>query len=144
MSCPPTKVEEERGIAVSVMTDVPVGNANRAEMHRLTRRQRQIIGMIARGMPDKEIAATLGIARTTAEKHVSKLLTRLQVPNRAAAVFKAYVGEHDEDRFAASPSALDADDPHLPRASDRLEAGARAELLDDALYVRADRRIADR
>lgn len=82
---------------MSLLTDEPVASATTSEMRRLTRRQRQIIGMIARGMPDKEIAATLGIARTTAEKHVSNVLSRLQVPNRAAAVFKAYVGEPDED-----------------------------------------------
>ena len=81
---------------MTLMADEPVRTTTTG-MLRLTPRQRQIIGLIARGMADKEIAITLGIARTTAEKHVSKLLSRLEVPNRAAAVFKAYVGEPDEE-----------------------------------------------
>jgi DNA-binding NarL/FixJ family response regulator len=82
---------------MSLMTDLPVRNTSTTGMLRLTPRQRQIIELIARGMADKEIAATLGIATTTAEKHVAKLLDRLEVPNRAAAVFRAYVGEPDEE-----------------------------------------------
>lgn len=52
----------------------------------LTPRQRQIVSLIARGATDKEIAAGLGIATATAQKHVTNILERLQVPNRAAAV----------------------------------------------------------
>jgi DNA-binding NarL/FixJ family response regulator len=52
----------------------------------LTPRQRQIVALIARGATDKEIAAVLGIATATAQKHVTNILERLQVPNRAAAV----------------------------------------------------------
>jgi len=53
---------------------------------RLTPRQQEIVSHIARGASDKEIAAALGIATATAQKHVSNLLTRLGAPNRAAAV----------------------------------------------------------
>ena len=52
----------------------------------LTPRQRQIIALIARGATDKEIAGALGIATATAQKHVTNILERLHVPNRAAAV----------------------------------------------------------
>ena len=52
----------------------------------LTRRQQEIIKLIARGATDKEIAAILGIAQATAQKHVTNILQRLHVPNRAAAV----------------------------------------------------------
>jgi DNA-binding NarL/FixJ family response regulator len=52
----------------------------------LTPRQHEIVVLIARGATDKEIAATLGIATATAQKHVTNILQRLQVPNRAAAV----------------------------------------------------------
>jgi DNA-binding NarL/FixJ family response regulator len=53
---------------------------------RLTARQREIVGLIARGATDKEIGAALGIRTATAQKHVANLLRRLGVPNRAAAV----------------------------------------------------------
>jgi DNA-binding NarL/FixJ family response regulator len=52
----------------------------------LTPRQRQIVALIARGATDKEIASVLGIATATAQKHVTNILERLHVPNRAAAV----------------------------------------------------------
>jgi DNA-binding NarL/FixJ family response regulator len=52
----------------------------------LTPRQRQIVALIARGGTDKEIASALGIATATAQKHVTNILERLNVPNRAAAV----------------------------------------------------------
>lgn len=52
----------------------------------LTRRQREILALIAEGATDKEIAAKLRIAPATAQKHVTNILRRLEVPNRAAAV----------------------------------------------------------
>jgi DNA-binding NarL/FixJ family response regulator len=51
----------------------------------LTQRQREVAQLIAIGAADKEIASALGIATTTAQKHVTHLLKRLDVPNRAAA-----------------------------------------------------------
>jgi len=51
----------------------------------LTGRQREIVQLIAAGWTDKEIAGRLGIATATAQKHVTNILARLQVPNRAAA-----------------------------------------------------------
>jgi DNA-binding NarL/FixJ family response regulator len=52
----------------------------------LTPRQREIVALIARGASDREIGGRLGIATSTAQKHVQGLLRRLDVPNRAAAV----------------------------------------------------------
>jgi DNA-binding NarL/FixJ family response regulator len=52
----------------------------------LTPRQRQIVGLIARGASDREIGRMLGITTSTTQKHVQALLRRLEVPNRAAAV----------------------------------------------------------
>jgi DNA-binding NarL/FixJ family response regulator len=51
----------------------------------LTPRQREVVALIAQGAADKEIAAKLGITTPTAQKHVTNLLKRLNVPNRAAA-----------------------------------------------------------
>jgi len=59
---------------------------------KLTRRQRQILALIARGASDKEIGGVLGISTATAQKHVTNLLRRLGAPNRAAAV--AMTGGH--------------------------------------------------
>lgn len=51
----------------------------------LTGRQREVLTLIAKGAADKEVARTLGITTATAQKHVTNLLKRLNVPNRAAA-----------------------------------------------------------
>ena len=59
---------------------------------KLTRRQRQILALVARGASDKEIGGVLGISTATAQKHVTNLLRRLGAPNRAAAV--AMTGGH--------------------------------------------------
>jgi len=52
----------------------------------LTPRQREVVALIATGASDKEIGNALGITTATAQKHVTRLLKRLDVPNRAAAV----------------------------------------------------------
>jgi DNA-binding NarL/FixJ family response regulator len=56
---------------------------------RLTRRQREVVALIARGAADKEIAHDLGISTATAQKHVTNVLRKLGVPNRAAAAAAA-------------------------------------------------------
>lgn len=60
--------------------------AGAGRIEALTPRQRQIVRLIAQGASDKEIGRALGIATTTAQKHVTNILERLGVPNRAAAV----------------------------------------------------------
>ena len=53
---------------------------------RLTARQHEIVALIAQGATDKQIAHELGIKPTTAQKHVGRLLRRLDVSSRAAAI----------------------------------------------------------
>ena len=57
---------------------------------KLTRRQREVLSLIAQGASDKEIGARLGIKPATAQKHAASLVKRLGVPNRAAAAAIAY------------------------------------------------------
>jgi DNA-binding NarL/FixJ family response regulator len=49
----------------------------------LTRRQREVAGLVAQGMTDREIAARLVISPRTAESHVEQILTRLGFRSRA-------------------------------------------------------------
>lgn len=60
-------------------------------MPALTKRQREVLALIARGAGDKEIGARLGISPATVQKHAAGLVKRLGVPNRAAAA-SAYGG----------------------------------------------------
>jgi predicted ATPase/DNA-binding NarL/FixJ family response regulator len=49
----------------------------------LTRRERQVADLLARGMSNREIAAALVISRRTAEAHVQRILIKLGFTNRA-------------------------------------------------------------
>jgi DNA-binding NarL/FixJ family response regulator len=57
-----------------------------AALWRLTRRQREVLGQLARGLSNKEIATSLGCAVSTVELHVSQLFRRSGVQGRAALV----------------------------------------------------------
>lgn len=60
--------------------------ADRAKLPPLTPREVEIIGLIAQGMRNKEIAATLGISTETVQVHVKNVLGKLNVNDRTGAV----------------------------------------------------------
>jgi DNA-binding NarL/FixJ family response regulator len=49
----------------------------------LTSREREVAGLIAQGLSNKEIAATMVISQRTAESHVEHILAELGVNSRA-------------------------------------------------------------
>ena len=55
----------------------------------LTRRELEILTWIAEGLSNKEIAAKLVISTFTVKNHVHRILTKLQVDDRVAAVRRA-------------------------------------------------------
>src|SRR2546423_7152198 len=52
----------------------------------ITARQREVLGLIAIGLTNKEMAHSLGISERGAAAHVSRLLARYRVPNRAGLI----------------------------------------------------------
>jgi len=52
----------------------------------LTAREREVIRLVARGLSNKQIASQLGVSEHTVHRHVGNILTRLELPSRAAAV----------------------------------------------------------
>lgn len=65
----------------------------------LTPRQRQVAAMVADGMTNRAIAATLGIGVTTVEKHISHILRQWNVSSRAGITAVALSSpEHSDDR----------------------------------------------
>ncbi|MBC8735925.1 LuxR family transcriptional regulator [Paraburkholderia sp. UCT31] len=55
----------------------------------LSARERNIVGLIAEGQSNKEIARTLGIAPETVKSHVKSIFVKLSVDKRAQAVARA-------------------------------------------------------
>ncbi|MEU0569480.1 LuxR C-terminal-related transcriptional regulator [Nonomuraea sp. NPDC005983] len=75
------------------------GPAARKEAAPLTRREMEIAGLVAQGLTNKEIAASLVIAQRTAEGHIEHILNKLGFNSRAQ--IAVWVGEQaravDED-----------------------------------------------
>lgn len=55
----------------------------------ITPREREILSLITRGNANKEIAANLGISEDTVKQHVSRILVKLKVNDRAQATAEA-------------------------------------------------------
>jgi DNA-binding NarL/FixJ family response regulator len=55
----------------------------------LTDRERELLGLIAQGYNNSEIAAELVISPKTVSNHITNILSKLQVADRAEAIIKA-------------------------------------------------------
>jgi LuxR family maltose regulon positive regulatory protein len=69
--------------------DATVPDRTGTEAAGLTRRELEILRLVAQGMSDKEAAAGLGLSEHTIHRHISNILTKLDVPSRTAAVAQA-------------------------------------------------------
>jgi NarL family two-component system response regulator LiaR len=65
---------------------VQPGSAEAALGKDLTRREREVLALLAKGMSNPEIAESLCISRATVKVQVSSILSKLAVSNRAEAI----------------------------------------------------------
>ncbi|MCI0634008.1 MAG: response regulator transcription factor [Actinobacteria bacterium] len=70
-------------LARALVPGLPTGEQPRAG---LTTRERQILGLVARGLAAKQVARQLGISAKTVERHKTRMFSKLGVANQTAAV----------------------------------------------------------
>ncbi|MFF0457770.1 protein kinase [Nocardia africana] len=73
-----------------------VGSADR-ESAGLTKREREVVDLVAEGLTNKEIATRLVISQRTAQGHVEHILSKLGFTRRAQ--IAAWAGEHPRDKL---------------------------------------------
>jgi DNA-binding CsgD family transcriptional regulator len=76
-------------VADLARVDQLVGGAQR-EAHGLTKRELEVLRLVAAGKTNKAIAAGLVVSERTVDRHVSNILAKLHVASRAAATASAY------------------------------------------------------
>jgi PAS domain S-box-containing protein len=77
--------------AEPVMTEsAPPARTTDARLHKLTRREIEILTLLTSGQKTRDIAKRLGIAPLTARNHMQNLFEKLEVHSRSEAVSFAY------------------------------------------------------
>ena len=74
-------------------TEPPVGSAsegNQTLLDPLTAREREVLGLIAEGLSNQEIAARLFIEIGTVKGYVHRILRKLEVDSRTKAISRAH------------------------------------------------------
>lgn len=85
----------------------PLSQQERTLAGTLTEREHQIIELVARGLPGKQVATHLGISPKTVEQHKTRIFAKLGVSNQTAAVSWMLGGYRT--RLVASGSRNDTD-----------------------------------
>jgi len=132
------KGDKKKTARVRRIPDIPrlsggqhVENVENGATSALTPRQRELAGLIAQGLTNREIAQGLGISVFTVRHHVSHVLRKLKVKSRAQVAF--LVGQQQNNKggapFAVINNVSDQGQVAAPRVSS-LAGGDREGCLD--------------
>jgi RNA polymerase sigma factor (sigma-70 family) len=88
------KIDQLRAIVDRVLKeDSKLAPAAVKKMRSLTRREREILGLVVQGLTNKQIAELLGISQATVKTHVENIIEKLGVSDRTqAAVWAVRAG----------------------------------------------------
>ncbi|HZE37314.1 MAG TPA: response regulator transcription factor [Stackebrandtia sp.] len=75
---------------IAEFVSTPAPQVREVDLDVLTPREREVLGLIGRGMSNEEISTELNISHTTAKTHVSRTMTKLRARDRAQLVVAAY------------------------------------------------------
>jgi len=76
-------------LAARMLTYFTTNTAPPPVFPQLTDREREVLDLVAQGRANTAIAAKLGLSHKTVRNHVSNILTKLQVADRAQAIVQA-------------------------------------------------------
>lgn len=72
--------------AIQVLLQDEVSDAEELPDYRLTNREMEVLVLLVEGLNNRQIAERLFVSRSTAKAHVSHILEKLEVSNRAEAI----------------------------------------------------------
>ena len=85
------------GVTRRLITDLatrperpPAGERDPGRLAGLTEREREVLGLVAEGLSNDEIAARLFLSPLTSKTHVSRIMTKVNARDRAQLVVMAY------------------------------------------------------
>jgi len=74
---------------VGIKAPPPASEPDADALGELSVREREVLGLVAQGLSDAQIAERLVISPHTVHRHVANILTKLRLPTRAAAAARA-------------------------------------------------------
>jgi DNA-binding NarL/FixJ family response regulator len=78
--------------------------ADKAKLHELTPREREVLELVARGLSNREIARELVVEESTIRTHIKRILMKLELRDRVQIVIFAYETGVNRPPAAADPA----------------------------------------
>jgi DNA-binding NarL/FixJ family response regulator len=83
---------EDATATATLLREIQTRAGKPSDLAGLSKREVEVLRLVAEGLSDKEIAARLVLSRHTIHRHVSSILTKLGLPSRTAAA--TYAAQH--------------------------------------------------
>jgi len=102
-------------------------HSTEADVAKLTKRQHEVLSLLARGLSNKEIARVLDIAEATTKIHMAALLRALGARNRTEAAFKAIKITSSTGQSVPYPAARE-NEQVIPALDELIGVGSRTRV----------------